>query len=96
MERSRESSLCVPSIQVVGLFQRVGVDHDDRVDRRSVLVIRIDAPQVGVDQRMTRQAACLHRVMNLRDGRLLDTEGCSRGWLLLNHSTGGHGGGDQG
>ena len=62
------------AIELVGLLLRVRVDDDQRVQRRPVLVVRLDAAQVRVDERAAGEAAGLHRLVDLRDGGFFDAE----------------------
>ena len=54
------------AIELVGLLLRVGIDDDDGVQRRTVLVVGVDAPQVGVDERAAGEPSGLHRRVDLR------------------------------
>ena len=78
VQRAREASLRDATIEIVGLLQRLGVGHDDGVDRRAVLVVRLDAPEILLHERPAGDAAGLERILDLRDGRLLHTEGRQR------------------
>ena len=78
VQRTGQTVLDEPSIEIVGLLLRVGVRDDDRVERGAVLVVGVDSPQVGVHERATGQAAALHGRVNLRDRRLVDLEGGRR------------------
>ena len=74
MQRAREAALREAPVEVVGLASGVGVDHDDRVDGRAILVVGLDAAQVRVDERTAGELVCLHGRVNFGDGRLFDAE----------------------
>jgi hypothetical protein len=72
MQWTSEARLRKTPVHLIGLFPRVRVNQNDGVDRRPVLVISVDAPQVLIDQRAARKLPGLHRVVDLRDGSFLD------------------------
>ncbi len=59
------------TIEIVCLLKRVGIDLDQRVERRSLLVVRIDSAQVLVYQRMARQALRRQFRLDAGDGCFL-------------------------
>ena len=69
-----EAALLEALIHGIGLLQRLGVGDDDGVDGRAVLVERIDAPQILLDEPAAGEPAGLHRRVNLRDGGFVDFE----------------------
>ena len=56
VQRAGQAALLEALIEVVGLLQRLGIGDDDGVDRRAVLVERVDAPQILLDERRGRSA----------------------------------------
>ena len=55
-------------IHRVGLLQRFGIGDDDGVDGGPVLVERVDAAEILLDQAAAGEASGLHRRVDLRDG----------------------------
>ena len=74
VERAGQAGLCEAAVQIVGLLFDVGVDQDDGVDRRAILIVGVDALQVLRDESAAGEFAGLHRVVDLRDSSLLDFE----------------------
>ena len=64
----------VPSIEGIRGRDRVRVDDGDRVDRRTLFVVRVDTTQVGLDERVTGQRPRPNRPVNRRDGCFVDPE----------------------
>ena len=61
-------------IERVGLLQRVGIRHDDGIDRRPVLVEHVDAFQVLFDHAAAGDPAGAQRRVDLRDRGFVDIE----------------------
>jgi hypothetical protein len=57
-----------------GLGQSVGVEHDDRVQKRPTTVIGINPAQVGLDEFDTGHPAILESASKVRDTRLENLE----------------------
>ena len=74
VQRTGQAALLEALIHRVGLLQRFGIGDDDGVDGRAVLVERVDALQILLDEAAAGQAPGLHRRMDLRDGRFVDFE----------------------
>jgi hypothetical protein len=83
VQRADEAVAGVASVERVGGCERGRVDHDDRVDGRAVLVVRLDAAQVALHQLPARQRARAEGGVHVGDRRLLDAKGggCC-GWRL--------------
>ena len=67
-----DAALLEALIHRVGLLQRIRVGHDDGVDGRAVLVERVDALEIVLDEAAAREPSRLHRRMDLRDGGFVD------------------------
>ena len=74
VQRANRSRLRVGCVELVGPFQRAGVDHLDGVQVRAGLVVGFDPVDVSLDQRATGQLARRERGMHVRDGRLEQLE----------------------
>ena len=64
-----------PLVERVGDLQRVGVHDGDRVERRALLVVGVDAIQVALDERMAGERARAHGGVHVGDRRFVDAEG---------------------
>ena len=79
MQRSNRSRLAEAAIEIVRDLQRVVVHLHDGIEGGALLVVRVDALQVLVDERAAGQRAAANRRLDLRDGGFVDAE--RRGWL---------------
>src|SRR5207248_1460962 len=61
-------------VQRVGDGERPQVDDDERVDVGPVLVVRGDAVEVRLDERVAGERVGAHRGVHVGDGGLLDAE----------------------
>ena len=77
MQRPGEAGLREGGIQFARPPQRVLAYGDDGVQVGALPVVRLDAVEVALDQFLRRDPAFLHRLVDVRDGRLLDLE-CGR------------------
>jgi hypothetical protein len=75
VKRRRRPFLLEAAIELVGLRELLGVDDDDRVDRRAPLVVRLDPPQVLFDEGAAGQAPGSQRRADVGDGGLVRLEG---------------------
>src|SRR5207245_6507195 len=66
--------LCGLRVEGVGDLQRIGVRGDDRVQGRAFPVVRLDAIEVYLDQRATRERLRFERSVDVGDRRLLVPE----------------------
>jgi hypothetical protein len=78
VKRPGEAGLGKSPVEVVGLPLRVGIDQHDGVDRRAVLVISVDPPQVLTYKRASREPPGVHGIVNLRDSGFLHLEALTR------------------
>ncbi len=74
VQRPRQARLGEAAVQLVSVLRRAGIDGDDGVDRRPVLVVGIDAADVSVHQPPARQTPGAHSVVDLGDGGFLHFE----------------------
>jgi hypothetical protein len=58
-------------IEIVGLPEGIRVDLDQRIERRAILVERLDPAQVLGDERAAGEAPCLHFRVDVGDGGLV-------------------------
>ena len=79
VQRPNEAALRGTAIEIVGLLQRIWIDEDDGVDRRPVLVVRVDPTNITLDEAVAGDATGLERLVNLRNRGFLDLE---RRWSL--------------
>ena len=56
------------------IAQRVGIDFDDRAQRRPAAIDRLDALQIQLGQLPRRVAPARHPVLQLRGGRFFERE----------------------
>jgi hypothetical protein len=61
-------------IQPVSLLQRLGIQVDDRIDIRALLVVSLDARQIGGDHLMRGELAVAIGGLDIGDAGLLDLE----------------------
>src|SRR5438094_9952416 len=61
-------------IQAVGLFKRLWIDGNDRIDSRSLLVVRVDQLQIKLDKLMRGQPSGLVSVLDRLDCGFLELE----------------------
>ena len=78
VHRPDRAGLPEAAIEIVGGLQRVRVDHHDRVQRGALLVVRVDAREVLLDERAAGQRAVAERGLDLRDGGFFE-RGTARG-----------------
>ena len=64
-----------PPVERVGLGQRVGIDDDDGVDRRPVLVVGVDAAEIVLDQPMAGERPSRNAAWICGDGGFFDRKG---------------------
>ena len=77
VERAERRTFAPSAVGLLGLGPRIGVELDERVEAYAVLVICLDAREVGLDQRDRRRRAGLQRRAQIGD-RCLDD-----GYLVL-------------
>ena len=75
MQRANQPGGFECDVQLVGIFEGLGIERDDRIDRRSLLVIRCDAIQIKLDELAAGKLLRFVGDMNLFDGRLHEAEG---------------------
>ena len=75
MHRLDAARLAEASIEIVGDGMRVGIDHHDRVERRTFPVVRVDAREVAIDERAAGQRPVGEGGVDLRDRGLVDAKG---------------------
>ena len=69
MQRAHRAGLRELCVERVGGGERVRVDHDDRVERRTLLVVRLDPIDVALHQLATGQLLGLERGVDVGDRR---------------------------
>ena len=74
MERADETGCAVRGIEPVCLFERVGVERDDRIDAGAFLIVCLDAIEIELDELPRRERAGGVAAMDLRDRRFHDVE----------------------
>ena len=74
VQRANEPFAPETGVERVGGAQRVRVHDDDRVDRRSFLVVGLDAREVLRDKRVARETIAFEGGVDLCDGRLFDSK----------------------
>jgi hypothetical protein len=75
MKRPDETGLGLPGVERVGGDERVRIDHDDRVERRPLLVVRLDAVEIHLHELPAGDLARFERGVDVGDGRFL---GCRK------------------
>ncbi len=68
-----------PSIERIRAAQRIGIHHGDRVERRTLLVVRGDAVEIRLDERVTGDAVRADRGVDAGDRRFVDAKGLRAG-----------------
>ena len=83
MQRTCASKGFVGGIEPVRFFERVGIDRDQRIDMRSLLVEGCDAVQIHLHDVTAGELAGLVSGVNIVNGRFNNSEMClSHGGLL--------------
>src|SRR5262245_26531195 len=77
MEWACEARLLELRVERIRLRERIGIRHDDRVERWFVLVVRGDSFAICTHQIVAGELLALHRRVDLRDCGFLDLE-CQR------------------
>ena len=75
MERTSRAGCFVLLIEGRGLLPRLGIDHGNRVQRRTALVVCFDAGEVLTHQRRAGELPRLECRVNAGDGCLVELEG---------------------
>ena len=75
MQRTDGPGDLVRSIEAIGFLERVGVDRDQRVDRRALLVEGLDAVEIHLHHLAAGELAGFIGVVNVVDGRFDEIEG---------------------
>ena len=78
MQRSDRAARAETAIEIVRNPQRVGVRHDDRVQRRAGLVVRIDAREILFDERSAGERSVAERGLDVGDGGFVESKGARR------------------
>ena len=73
-QRTDRARALVGGVERVGFLEGLRVDGDDRVDLRAVLVVGLDAIEVGTDERVGGEPPGLELGVDVLDGRLDDLE----------------------
>ncbi len=68
MQRADQAGRIECRVEAIGVFQRVAIHADDRVNRRTFFVVSFDAAQIHFNQLTARQLTGLISGMNLFDG----------------------------
>jgi hypothetical protein len=50
VERANDTRLCKACVEVVGGGQRHGIHKDDRIERRALLVVRLDPVEIHLNK----------------------------------------------
>ena len=74
MHRTGQPGLLELRVEPIGLVERARIDGDDRVERGSALVIRVDPIEVLLRQRAGGQGAPRERGVDVGDRRFNDLE----------------------
>jgi hypothetical protein len=74
VQRPREPRLLERGVQTIGFLQRLRVDRDDRIERRTLLVVRLDAIEIQLHQTPRRQRPAFVGGVDLLDRRLEQAE----------------------
>ena len=74
VQRAGRAGLLEGRVEARGLVQRVGVQRDDRIERRAVPVIGLDPLEIGFDQRPRRQRSRAIGRVDVRDGGFRNRE----------------------
>src|SRR5262245_16980801 len=77
MEWAREARLLERCVERIRLRQRIGIRHDDRVERRFLLVVGSDPFEICTYQIVAGELLAPHRRMDLRDRGFFDFK-CGR------------------
>ena len=72
MQRADKARCLIGRIKTVGIFQGVGIECDDRVDGRTLLVIGRDPIQIGLGQLTGGERARTISRVNVADRRFHD------------------------
>ncbi len=75
VQRTGQAGLGKAAVQFGSFLFGVGIDQDDGIDRRAVLIVSRDPAEIIANQRAAGKMAGLHGIVDLRDGGLLDFEG---------------------
>ncbi len=72
MQRTNHARGLINRIQAVGLFERLLIERDDRIDIRASLVERGDAIEIALDELARREPAGFECGVDVVDRRLHD------------------------